>query len=391
MNRLPTTRFTSFAFLACIVSLTSVASLTAKDDPDPASLEQFRKPQARANLHVPDLPGFLTLKCDFHIHTVFSDGQVWPSVRVQEAWEEGLDAICITDHIEYQPHAEDLPPKRNRPFEIAKPAALESNILLIKGSEITRNTPPGHFNALFLTDSDKLPTDANQSFDQMALDEAAAQKAFVFWNHPGWKSGSVKGSYDWIPFVDKLHQEGKLHGIEVINGFGFYRKALDWCLDQKVAVMGSSDIHNLIAHDYDVGHGRTRTMTLVLAKERTIPGVREALEAARTVAWSNDLLAGPEPLVQELVKASLSVSPVHHTDAKGVEFLELRNRSGFRFTLECAKPAGGLPKTIQVEPDSSVVIKGKEILKSLGQSPYEATNLYIRSDQHPSVRLGQTP
>jgi len=45
--------------------------------------------RARTPIHIPDVPGYVTLKCDFHIHTVFSDGLVWPSVRVEEAWREG--------------------------------------------------------------------------------------------------------------------------------------------------------------------------------------------------------------------------------------------------------------------------------------------------------------
>ena len=31
----------------------------------------------------PDVPGFKVLKCDLHTHSVFSDGSVWPSIRVQ--------------------------------------------------------------------------------------------------------------------------------------------------------------------------------------------------------------------------------------------------------------------------------------------------------------------
>jgi len=37
---------------------------------------------ARQELPVPDLPGFKTLKGDSHLHTVFSDGTVWPTVHV---------------------------------------------------------------------------------------------------------------------------------------------------------------------------------------------------------------------------------------------------------------------------------------------------------------------
>ena len=38
--------------------------------------------QSRDALPVPDIPGYRTLKCDFHMHTVFSDGEVWPTTRL---------------------------------------------------------------------------------------------------------------------------------------------------------------------------------------------------------------------------------------------------------------------------------------------------------------------
>ena len=48
------------------------------------------KAQVRNEIRVPDPEGYRTLKCDFHIHTVFSDGLVWPTVRVDEAYREGF-------------------------------------------------------------------------------------------------------------------------------------------------------------------------------------------------------------------------------------------------------------------------------------------------------------
>ncbi|MCX6616897.1 MAG: hypothetical protein NTZ98_12470, partial [Acidobacteria bacterium] len=50
--------------------------------------------QTRTPLPVPDIPGYKTLKADFHMHTIFSDGNVWPTVRVGEAWRDGLDVIA---------------------------------------------------------------------------------------------------------------------------------------------------------------------------------------------------------------------------------------------------------------------------------------------------------
>ncbi|MDY3932934.1 MAG: histidinol-phosphatase, partial [Muribaculaceae bacterium] len=41
--------------------------------------------QIRRQIHVPDIAGFTTLKCDFHLHTCFSDAAVWPDLRVEEA------------------------------------------------------------------------------------------------------------------------------------------------------------------------------------------------------------------------------------------------------------------------------------------------------------------
>ena len=42
--------------------------------------------------------------------------------------------------------------------------------------------PPGHFNAIFLNDSNPLEQKAYKD----AFNEAKKQGAFIFWNHPGW-------------------------------------------------------------------------------------------------------------------------------------------------------------------------------------------------------------
>lgn len=112
--------------------------------------------QRRNEIQVPDLDGYTTLKCDFHMHSVFSDGLVWPTVRVDEAYRDGLDAISLTEHIEYRPHKQDVVSDHNRSFDLCREQAEKLGILLIKGSEITRAMAPGHFNAIFLSDSNPL-------------------------------------------------------------------------------------------------------------------------------------------------------------------------------------------------------------------------------------------
>ncbi len=160
--------------------------------------------QERDPLPVPDLPGLKTLKADFHLHTVFSDGQVWPTVHVSEAWRDGLDAIALTDHVEYHPHASDVAVDLRRPYEVARPLADELGIILIPGVEITRPAPgspatipvgSGHFNALFVTDPKALEVPDLQE----ALRRAHAQGAFVFWNHPGFM-GTLEPR--WHPHVE---------------------------------------------------------------------------------------------------------------------------------------------------------------------------------------------
>ena len=96
------------------------------------------KAQVRNEIRVPDPEGYRTLKCDFHIHTVFSDGLVWPTVRVDEAYREGLDAIALTEHLEYRPHRQDIIASHNRSYEIAEKTARNNQVILIRGSEITR-------------------------------------------------------------------------------------------------------------------------------------------------------------------------------------------------------------------------------------------------------------
>ena len=105
----------------------------------------------------PDIDQFKTVVTDLHTHSVFSDGHVWPNIRVEEALRDGVEALAITEHLEYQPHLADIPNEdRNRAFEEAKAAALGKEIIIISGSEITRDMPPGHINAVFIKDANKL-------------------------------------------------------------------------------------------------------------------------------------------------------------------------------------------------------------------------------------------
>ena len=348
-------------------------------------LDDHRRPLFRENILIPDVNGYKVLKSDFHTHTVFSDGRVWPAIRNQEVWEEGLDAYAITDHIEYTPFSKDVRVNHNRGYELVKKDAEKQNLILVKGSEITRQTPPGHFNALFIDDASGFIADrATNEYDKEAVMKAAAQDAFIFWNHPGWKP-NIEGSYEWLDFIEDLYVSKALHGIEVVNGFGIHLKALDWCIDKGLTVMGSSDIHNLVAHDYDLNQRHVRrTMTLVMATDRTPEALREALDAGRTVAWASKYLLGKEEHVRSLFEASVILAPSHYTEVKAngqaTHFYQISNNSDLYFELELKDGKG--TRRIVLNPRSSQQISAPEETTSL---TYEVVTTYIRSDRHLSV------
>lgn len=261
--------------------------------------------QVRDTIRIPDIPGYKTLKYDPHMHTVFSDGRVWPTLRVEEAWREGLDVISITDHIEYRPFSDDVISDHNRAFEVASPLADNLNILLIHGTEITRAMPPGHLNAVFLDDANLVDTPEWRD----ALKAAGDQNAFIFWNHPGWPRQQPDTTLWWEEHT-WLMDSGMLHGIEIVNGRSYSPEAHQWCLDKNLTMIGSSDVHGPISMDYDLSGGERRPMTLVFARERSSEAVREALFAGRTAIYFDNTLIGKEEHLDQLFMNSLEVKSV---------------------------------------------------------------------------------
>lgn len=281
-------------------------------------------------IEFPDVPGFLTLETDLHIHTVFSDGDVWPTIRVEEAMRDGLDVIAMTDHIEYQPHKEDIPnPNRNRSYDLAASAAGESDLIVIRGSEITREMPPGHSNAIFLEDANALLVD-----DPMeAFRAAKRQGAFIFWNHPMWEAQASDGVARLSEMHRQLIREGLLNGIEVVNDITYSEEALQIALDHNLTIMGTSDIHGLVDWQFEVPEGGHRPITVVLAGERSTEALKEALFAGRTVVWYEDVLVGKEENLLPLLEASIGASSSGYEDETAIVGVDLKNESSATFLL----------------------------------------------------------
>jgi hypothetical protein len=300
--------------------------------------------QVRQELRIPDIMGYKTLKCDFHMHTVFSDGNVWPTVRVEEAWREGLDAISITDHIEYQPHKDDVPTNHNRPYEIALPVAKERGILLIKGAEITRETPPGHFNALFLDDVN--PLDTKDLLDCMAA--ADKQGAFLWWNHPDWKPEHI----GWFDMHTTLCEKKYLRGIEVVNGDDYSANAHKWAIERNLTFMGNTDIHSPSLLEKSTSE-RHRTMTLVFAQSKTREAVKDALENGRTAVWLENRIIGRQEYLTSLVEAMIKITDI---DREGkVARFTIRNDSDL--PLDMVRVGGVGPKEFTLPANAVMRMK----------------------------------
>ncbi len=311
------------------------------------------------NVTLPGAGELRVLKGDFHIHTLFSDGWVWPTERVYEAEENGLDVIAITDHIEYRPRLNRGNPgepmlrkedsenynlsveiAQKEAAKIAKSSKGKSKLLVIHGTEITKKTmPPGHFNALFVQDVNKIAAVQDDYWKMFA--EAKAQGAFLLWNHPGWESTKSGGIEKGAPTTfTKIHEEiykrGYMDGIESFNGKEFYPVVAKWCTDRNLAAFANSDIHPPESRMYGLRNPR-RPVTLVFAKEKTLDSVKEAFFAKRTVGWAAGMIFGQEKFVRPLFDACVEIKK----EAEGFAF---SNRSSIPVVLK----VGG--QTVELAP-----------------------------------------
>jgi 3',5'-nucleoside bisphosphate phosphatase len=280
--------------------------------------------QVRTPLPVPALPGHVTLKAEFHIHTVFSDGFVWPTVRVQEAWRDGLDVLSITDHLEYQRHKQYVRVEPGRAYQLAKPLADELGILLVPGVEITKKYPthPAHFNALFVTDPTALLTDDLHE----SLRRARAQGAFVFWNHPGWSVDKA----EWFAPIAKAYDEKLFQGMEIGNQNHYYEESWPWIAEKRLAPLATGDWHDPVEPKES---GGIRPITLIFARTPDLNGVKEALFARRTAAWMSDQVWGAEEYLRGLWEGAIRLEnpELQAPNGNGEILFRLRNSSSFTF------------------------------------------------------------
>jgi hypothetical protein len=322
----------------------------------------------RKIINLPDLPGYVTLKCDFHMHTVFSDGDVWPIVRIDEALRDGLDAISITDHLEYNPKEDFIPVDQNAAWKIGEEYARNRNLILVHGTEITRDMPPGHFNALFIKDASLIYRDSVWD----SFEAAVKQGAFLQWNHPGWKAQEPDGIPKLYDIHMQLIKKGWINGIEFFNDNEYYPKVFDFCNQFNLALTGNSDIHGSISESYPKPENTNRPMTLVFAKERTHDSLKEAMFAGRTMVCFRNILAGKKEYAEPFFYQCIIVGKPYFEDDKNL-YLEITNKSDIPFYL--VKGEQGYPESITLEANAVTRV----VLSNKINSPlvYDVKNILI--------------
>ena len=321
---------------------------------------------------IPDIPGYITLKGDFHIHTNFSDAQVWPVTRVDEADLDGLDFISITDHLEthHQHMIKDYKAdaNRNSSYELAAKTAKKYGILVIHGAELTRGTRifPGHFNTHFISDGDAICNaaeahDGKYGSDEFrqeeeaikaGLAEAKKQGAFVTWNHPDWEQ-QAPNETKWWPIHTELWNAGMIDGIEIYNQFsGFDPEAFHWAMEKDLTITTGTDAHKAMFQWVDYEKGEYRPMTLVFARERSLKGIREALDARRTAAVADGCVYGKEEWIKPLLAACVEISDVKFSEKKMT--CTVRNNST-------------IPVILSKAPGSEMVVYSRQLRLNEGE------------------------
>ena len=108
----------------------------------------------------------------------------------------------------------------------------------------------------------------------------------------------------------------------------------------------------------DLANGGVRPVTLVFAKERSLDGIREALDARRTAVFADGMVYGSAEVLEPLFKALFEVSDVKYSEKK-VTF-RVVNRSS-------------IPLTLRKAPGSEQVVYPREMILR----PFEEVTMTI--------------
>jgi|GEM_PF-5772810 hypothetical protein len=363
-------------------------SISASCGPSSASDSIYIPMRARRDLSWPRIDRFDVVLCDFHCHTTHSDGALSPQERVFEAFEDGIDLLAITDH------------NTSSGFQEASDVA-NGSVMVIPGIEVsTRNySEGGHFVLIGPAMEGMRKPDIRE--DRELLDWIRACKelgAISILAHP---------LPAMTPIVSEMMEEGLIDGIEVENqscrgdwesrqmyGSWFYPQAMGWARGRRISILACTDAHVLARTQ-----GSQRSCTLVLSRDRSWEGVRDAILEGRAVGWFDGMLWGPKELLDLIWSGSVRFQTKYEISPsfKGKE-LVFENLSPFPFRVsisECSVPWVRFP-------DREMIIwpKGKSFIgfDLLARVPgthqislkLVVSNMFWDIDENPAYRIGMT-
>ena len=400
-------------FLILAVAVLAVPSAMAQAVHTPAvgktGIRLYNQPAHRTEIILPQVKGYNIYKGDFHVHTIYSDGEVTPRERVREAWYDGLDIIALTDHLELrsyekfmlkalQPYSKD-----GKPFVYAhagagnkkdKDAPMLCNlnagyeealsyiekeeipILAIRGTEIWRKPSEiGEYNAIFLKDINAIcDKDLFECFRRVK-----EQGGFIIHNHPGWRRPTMDKSDAQV----RAYGEGWVDAIEVINGTTLYPQMIDRCVDEKLTITASTDVHRPSSQVWSRDCGIFRTMTFILAKECTEKAIREALEKRRTIGYSANNLIGEEVWLKEFINEAV--------DCKVIAVNEKEGHRGFQLTNTCSIPfilrRGKLVYVLNPFQSLHINISRDKETGEFYKPEFTVDNMWTVGDKHPKIHI----
>ena len=403
--------FFILASVALCVSATNAQTQTVQTPVKTGSTgyRMYNNQVPRTEIILPQIKGLTAYKGDFHVHTIYSDGEVTPRERMREAWYDGLDIIALTDHLEKRTYEKNmlkaLAPYNSdgKPYTYAHagagnkdnsdaPLLLDFNavfdeaqqiiekehipILAVRGTEIWRNpSTVGEYNALFLKDINAIfHKDLFES-----LRRVKAQGGIIIHNHPGWRRKTMEKSSEQY----KIYEAGLVDGVEVVNGIGFYPQMIDRCVNEKLAIFANTDVHRPSSQVWHRGSGIFRTMTIIYAKECTEKAIKEAIFKHRTIGYCANNLMGEEKILKEFMDAALDCKLVDIDEKAGYRVFQITNTCSIPFILR------RLNSVYEVPPFQSVRVKiGKWPKTGKYCDPqFIVENMWTVGDKHPNFML----
>lgn len=388
------------------MSVMATAAFAQPSQQAPHPLEHaFDDQNHRTEIILPQVNGLNFYKADLHLHTIYSDGDVTPDMRVLEAWYDGLDIIAITDHMEYRrieremfqymdkyiredlrqkgdavntnimrkgPDADGVLVDFNVAYNSASRKAKDYGLLVVRGVEVTRKSN-GDYNAIFTTDN-------NAIYDpdlEQTLRNARAQGAFIVHNHPDYDANT---SNNLTEVSNGLYEKGLIDAVEVANGRKTWSYLYTHAVSGGYTPMANSDAHEFIYWKYgrpgDHSIPRYRNMNLILAEELTEEAIHNALKYGNTIAYSNNNLVGRPNLLQVLFTSSVDFkiqrtsSTQHHVTVINNSSLPYYFKIGNKEYILNA--LGSLHLTLPKDTQSIEVV---------------VLNMWYGNEDHPSVNI----